>query len=365
MTASSSTSTAIRPTIRCSSTRASSPGGCGRRGRAFCSQERRLAQAARADKIDVLFSPAYTCPLTLARPRVTAVHDLSFFDVPEDFSVRDGLRRRLLVGGEHARLDRHTRLLGVHAPADRAMVPGPGRARRPRPPRRGRRPATRLLRARRRAAGSMRRDRCSSRWARSSTAGACPCCCARSPGWSGAIPTSCWRWSARTARSRRWTFPWPCARSASSATSAWPASSPRRRSPTATRPPTRRCSSPNTRASACPRWRRWREACRRWSAAGPSLGEIFGEAALTVEPRDELAVEAALERVLTDAALALGPRGPRPRAGRPLRLVGDRAADARGARLGGAPRHMTHRRPRRASARSSSPTTRASTSCAA
>jgi glycosyltransferase involved in cell wall biosynthesis len=60
-------------------------------------QERRLTRAARADAVDVLFSPAYTCPLTLSRPRVTAVHDLSFFDVPEDFSVRDGLRRRMMV----------------------------------------------------------------------------------------------------------------------------------------------------------------------------------------------------------------------------------------------------------------------------
>lgn len=60
-------------------------------------QERRLPPAVRRDAVDVLFSPAYTCPLTLARPRVTAVHDLSFFDVPEDFSVRDGLRRRLLA----------------------------------------------------------------------------------------------------------------------------------------------------------------------------------------------------------------------------------------------------------------------------
>jgi glycosyltransferase involved in cell wall biosynthesis len=60
-------------------------------------QERRLARGARADAVEVLFSPAYTCPLTLPWPRVTAVHDLSFFDVPEDFSVRDGLRRRLLV----------------------------------------------------------------------------------------------------------------------------------------------------------------------------------------------------------------------------------------------------------------------------
>jgi len=60
-------------------------------------QERLLPQAARADGVDVFFSPAYQCPLSLARPRVTAVHDLSFFFCPYDFSLIDGLRRRLLV----------------------------------------------------------------------------------------------------------------------------------------------------------------------------------------------------------------------------------------------------------------------------
>lgn len=60
-------------------------------------QERRLAPAAAADHVDVLFCPAYTCPLTATMPRVTAVHDLSFFDVPEDFGLRDGARRRALV----------------------------------------------------------------------------------------------------------------------------------------------------------------------------------------------------------------------------------------------------------------------------
>src|SRR5262249_30669623 len=59
--------------------------------------ERRLAPAARADAVDAFFSPAYTCPLTLRRPRVTAVHDVSFFAWPDDFSSIDGLRRRLLV----------------------------------------------------------------------------------------------------------------------------------------------------------------------------------------------------------------------------------------------------------------------------
>jgi len=60
-------------------------------------QERLLAQAARADGVDVFFSPAYSCPLSLDRPRVTAVHDLSFFAHPQDFGYLDGLRRRLLV----------------------------------------------------------------------------------------------------------------------------------------------------------------------------------------------------------------------------------------------------------------------------
>jgi glycosyltransferase involved in cell wall biosynthesis len=60
-------------------------------------QERRLAPAAARDGVDVLFCPAYSCPLSLQRPRVTAVHDLSFYDVPDDFGLRDGARRRALV----------------------------------------------------------------------------------------------------------------------------------------------------------------------------------------------------------------------------------------------------------------------------
>jgi glycosyltransferase involved in cell wall biosynthesis len=60
-------------------------------------QEGRLAPAARADRADVLFCPAYTCPLATRLPRVTTVHDLSFFALPEEFSLRDGFRRRTLV----------------------------------------------------------------------------------------------------------------------------------------------------------------------------------------------------------------------------------------------------------------------------
>ena len=68
------------------------------RARGVVWQERVLPKAAKADGVDVFFSPAYSCPLSLDRPRVTAVHDLSFFAHPQDFAYLDGLRRRLLVG---------------------------------------------------------------------------------------------------------------------------------------------------------------------------------------------------------------------------------------------------------------------------
>jgi glycosyltransferase involved in cell wall biosynthesis len=52
----------------------------------------------RRDRLDVFFAPAYACPLSLSVPRVTTIHDLSFFSQPEDFTPLDGLRRRILVG---------------------------------------------------------------------------------------------------------------------------------------------------------------------------------------------------------------------------------------------------------------------------
>jgi alpha-1,3-rhamnosyl/mannosyltransferase len=61
-------------------------------------QECHLPAAARRDGVDVFFSPAYTCPLRLKIPRVTAVHDLSFFSLPADFSWREALKRRVLTG---------------------------------------------------------------------------------------------------------------------------------------------------------------------------------------------------------------------------------------------------------------------------
>jgi glycosyltransferase involved in cell wall biosynthesis len=69
----------------------------GPRSRGLVWQQRVLPPAARADRLDVFFSPAYSCPLALGLPRVTAVHDLSFFSYPQDFGFLDALRRRILV----------------------------------------------------------------------------------------------------------------------------------------------------------------------------------------------------------------------------------------------------------------------------
>ncbi len=67
------------------------------RARGLAWQQRLLPAGARADRLDVFFSPAYSCPLRLGLPRVTAVHDLSFFAYPQDFPFRDALVRRVLV----------------------------------------------------------------------------------------------------------------------------------------------------------------------------------------------------------------------------------------------------------------------------
>jgi len=60
-------------------------------------QERLLPAATGPEGLDVFFSPAYACPLSLRLPRVTAVHDLSFFSHAQDFPAHDALRRRLLT----------------------------------------------------------------------------------------------------------------------------------------------------------------------------------------------------------------------------------------------------------------------------
>jgi glycosyltransferase involved in cell wall biosynthesis len=63
----------------------------------------RLPRAARADHLDVFFSPAYSLPLALDVPRVVAIHDLSFVAHPEWFRTREGLRRRWLARESAAR----------------------------------------------------------------------------------------------------------------------------------------------------------------------------------------------------------------------------------------------------------------------
>lgn len=83
------------PVLRSSSLVARPLGAGERRGIAW--SERVVPDAARADGVDVFFGPAYTLPLSLDVPRVVTVHDVSFFSVPQDFGVLDGLRRRLLV----------------------------------------------------------------------------------------------------------------------------------------------------------------------------------------------------------------------------------------------------------------------------
>ena len=57
-----------------------------------------LPAALRTDGIDVLLSPAYSCPLVSSVRRVTAIHDLSFFARSDEFSFTHGLRRRILAG---------------------------------------------------------------------------------------------------------------------------------------------------------------------------------------------------------------------------------------------------------------------------
>jgi glycosyltransferase involved in cell wall biosynthesis len=60
-------------------------------------EQRDLARAIERDKVDVLFSPAYSTPLFTRTPRVVALHDISFAARPEWFSWREGLRRRVLA----------------------------------------------------------------------------------------------------------------------------------------------------------------------------------------------------------------------------------------------------------------------------
>lgn len=74
----------------------------GRASRGLFWQELELPRLARPDRLGVFFSPAYACPLRLELPRVTTVHDVSYFHFPQDFAPAEAARRRLLVGASLA-----------------------------------------------------------------------------------------------------------------------------------------------------------------------------------------------------------------------------------------------------------------------
>lgn len=58
----------------------------------------RLPVALRRDRLDVLFSPAYTAPVATRVPVVLALHDLSFAAHPEWYAPRSRVRRRVVAG---------------------------------------------------------------------------------------------------------------------------------------------------------------------------------------------------------------------------------------------------------------------------
>ena len=300
---------------------ATSACGCARwataAGRGLVWQQRDLPSAARADRLDVFFSPAYSCPLALAVPRVTAVHDLSFFSYPSDFAVAEALRRRVTVAASVrasaavlACSDFSAREIAARFPdaASRVAPRAPGPRRRPAPgSRRDGGPGA--PRPRRPARADRGHDPEPALPAHPAP-GHAPTC--------GAVgPTSPSTWWARTARTRRSTStsrrraPGP----RRSGVASW-ATSARPISPSATPPPTSRCSCPSTRASACPPSRPPRAACPWWSSDRPALREVFAQAALLVDPRDAEAVAAAVSRA-PGATRALRD-GPRSLAGREL-----------------------------------------------
>ena len=56
-----------------------------------------LADAINSNPPDVLFAPAYSCPLRINIPVVLTIHDISFAAHPEWFSWKEGLRRRWIT----------------------------------------------------------------------------------------------------------------------------------------------------------------------------------------------------------------------------------------------------------------------------
>jgi glycosyltransferase involved in cell wall biosynthesis len=60
-------------------------------------EQQQLLPVVARDHLDVFFGPGYTAPLFSRIPLVVAIHDVSFAAHPEWFSVREGLRRRLVT----------------------------------------------------------------------------------------------------------------------------------------------------------------------------------------------------------------------------------------------------------------------------
>jgi glycosyltransferase involved in cell wall biosynthesis len=60
-------------------------------------EQRELPRLVETSGAGVLFSPAYTAPLSGRTPAVVAIHDVSFAAHPEWFSWREGMRRRIIT----------------------------------------------------------------------------------------------------------------------------------------------------------------------------------------------------------------------------------------------------------------------------
>ena len=67
----------------------------GRRGTWW--EQTHLRRAAREDRLDLFFAPAYTAPLGTGLPLAVTIHDISFIAHPEWFRASEGLRRRWLT----------------------------------------------------------------------------------------------------------------------------------------------------------------------------------------------------------------------------------------------------------------------------
>ena len=66
-------------------------------GRGTWWEQTHLRTAARRDRLDLFFAPAYTAPLGTGLPLALTIHDISFVAHPEWFRAGEGLRRRWLT----------------------------------------------------------------------------------------------------------------------------------------------------------------------------------------------------------------------------------------------------------------------------